>query len=57
MTEFLMGLAIGVLTGFLVILPGYKAFNIEPLIKKCELDLPRTQNCELVAVPVLEARK
>lgn len=35
----------------------YEARYVIPLISKCELNLPRTEKCELTAIPKVEKAK
>lgn len=57
MSDFTLGAGVGVVLGFLLTIAFLTVFVFAPKINDCELNLPRTQSCKMVAVPSPEASK
>lgn len=51
LTEILIMFAFGIIAGMLVGMFAIPNSDTSQLLKECELDIPRSQNCELIAVP------
>lgn len=57
MSDTLYGLLLGFLVGVLTCsavahMPGSKIHGMHEMVKECEKDLPRSENCVIVALPI-----